>query len=457
MDRGELEDLDRESLVVRAQAAGIRRARILTRPELIDELLRLDPDADAAQLKKSRGFFGRARDLVARVVERGLHLPDAADRIRTIALGTGPSSSVPRTEPQAMPTVTLAEIYAAQGHKQRAVETLRRVLEREPDHAAARALLARLEDVAYVAPQPRLPAEPEIEPEPNDGEEEESDEHETAVESDQALTVETPLVAGGAGTGARAPLQGPSDDNGDYEFSLMPASDREPTRVDPAFAETRELPRVRGGGGGGRSYAFSADDIDVNAKTDVFAVVPPRNAVAAKPAAPPAGAPPPPVVAASEVPDAPEVEECVAIPVPRHEGTEGASGRMFVRWSVSWSTIGALLGARPKGRFVVRAHVVTPAWDGPNAETRDLVVDPDDEQAMLVGLPEPSVVRVAVGWLDGSTFVPIAHSPALEMAQGRGLVVWTNKGSVPVVLDDPRAASIARALAASRVAAQAHA
>jgi tetratricopeptide (TPR) repeat protein len=147
MDRGELEDLDRESLVVRAQAAGIRRARILTRPELIDELLRLDPDADAAQLKKSRGFFGRARDLVARVVERGLHLPDAADRIRTMALGTTiPTTAVPRTEPQAMPTVTLAEIYAAQGHRQRAIETLRRVLDREPDHTAARALLARLED-----------------------------------------------------------------------------------------------------------------------------------------------------------------------------------------------------------------------------------------------------------------------------------------------------------------------
>ena len=452
MDRGELEDLDRESLVVRAQAAGIRRARILTRPELIDELLRLDPNADAAQLKKSRGFFGRARDLVARVVERGLHLPDAADRIRTMALGTVPTSSVPRTEPQAMPTVTLAEIYAAQGHRQRAIDTLRRVLEREPEHTAARTLLARLEDEAYVAPQPRLPAEPELEPEL-----EASEDDETAVADagDEALTVETPVVSPGT---PRVPLQGPSDSNGEYEFSLLPASEREPVVVDPAYAETRELPRA-----GGRSYAFTADDVDAHAKTDVFAVVPPRGAVAAaeraataaSPArqAPPAPAAPP----APPEPEAPEVEECFAIPVAREPGTEGASGRMFVRWSVSWSTIGALLGARPKGRFVVRAHVVTPAWDGPNAETRDLVVDPDDEQVMLVGLPEPSVVRVAVGWLDGSTFVPVAHSPALEVSRGRGLVIWTTKGPVPVVLDDPRAASIARALAASRVAAQAHA
>src|SRR3954468_5840548 len=111
MDRGELEGLDRESLVIRAQAAGIRRARILTRPELIDELLRLDPSSDEAQLRRNRGFFGRARDLVARVVERGLHLPDAAERIRTLTGALDTPYSPPRIEPQAMPTVTLAEIY----------------------------------------------------------------------------------------------------------------------------------------------------------------------------------------------------------------------------------------------------------------------------------------------------------------------------------------------------------
>lgn len=164
MDRAELEALDRESLVARATAAGIRRARILTRPELVDELLRLDPTIDEASLRRSRGFFGRARDLLTRVVERGLHLPDAADRLRA-ALGT-PLPDVPRPEPQAIPTVTLAEIYAAQGHKDRAVETLRRVLEREPDHGAARALLERLESSTYVTPaSPSLPPEKE-EPEP---------------------------------------------------------------------------------------------------------------------------------------------------------------------------------------------------------------------------------------------------------------------------------------------------
>ncbi|MCL2776636.1 MAG: hypothetical protein FWD73_01440 [Polyangiaceae bacterium] len=159
MDRSELDILDRESLVQRAEAAGVQHARILTRPELIDELIRHDKQLDETQLKKSRGFFGIARDLLARVVERGLHLPDAADRL----FGSGPFPPSAHAPPQAVPTLTLAEIYAAQGHKKRAVDTLRGVLDDEPDHIAARTLLGQLEDVRYVAPEPPMPPEPEIE------------------------------------------------------------------------------------------------------------------------------------------------------------------------------------------------------------------------------------------------------------------------------------------------------
>jgi hypothetical protein len=39
MNRIELERLDRDSLIARAEQQGVTRARILTRPELIDELL----------------------------------------------------------------------------------------------------------------------------------------------------------------------------------------------------------------------------------------------------------------------------------------------------------------------------------------------------------------------------------------------------------------------------------
>jgi len=156
MKRADLELLDRDALIHRAEALGVARAGVLTRPELIDEVLtRTAIDDDPASLSRSRGLFGRARDLLARVIERGLHLPDAADRIR-------PRTSSPpsaRRAPAAVPTVTLAEIYAAQGHKERALETLRRVIEQEPEHAVARALLGSLETAEL--PDPPLPPEPD--------------------------------------------------------------------------------------------------------------------------------------------------------------------------------------------------------------------------------------------------------------------------------------------------------
>ncbi len=157
MNRIELEGLDRDALIARAEAAGVTRARILTRPELVDELL-LRSATDQATKQKSRGLFGRARDLLASVVELGLNLPDAAERIRTLGGELPPLR--PRA-PAALPTVTLAEIYAAQGHRDRAIETLDRVLTREPDHAAAKALVAQLRDDSYPIPPPRLPPEEE--------------------------------------------------------------------------------------------------------------------------------------------------------------------------------------------------------------------------------------------------------------------------------------------------------
>jgi hypothetical protein len=157
MNRAELDALDRDALIALAEAAGIKQVRVLTRPEIIDELL-LTATTDAATKQRSRGLFGRARDLLARVVEKGLHLPDAAERIRT--LGTLPERA---PAPAALPTVTLAEIYAAQGHRARAIEILEDVLSREADHAAARALLAQLRDATYPVAPPHLPPEKEEE------------------------------------------------------------------------------------------------------------------------------------------------------------------------------------------------------------------------------------------------------------------------------------------------------
>jgi hypothetical protein len=153
MTRGELEVLDREALIARAEGAGVARARILTRPELVDELL-LRSATDNATKARARGLFGRARDLLASLVERGLNKPDAADRIRAVGRPLpGPSA------PAALPTLTLAEIYVAQGYRERAMDTLERVLSAEPEHAAARALLARLRDASFPVASPKMAPE----------------------------------------------------------------------------------------------------------------------------------------------------------------------------------------------------------------------------------------------------------------------------------------------------------
>ncbi len=154
MDRAELEGLDRDALIARAEAEGVTRARILTRPELVDEVLLRRAAAGDRAAKRARGFFGRARDLLARVIELGLNLPDAADRMR----GSTPPAPARTTTP-ALPTVTLAEIYAAQGHRERAIDTLTHVIEREPEHAAARALLAQLQDASVAVAAPQMPPE----------------------------------------------------------------------------------------------------------------------------------------------------------------------------------------------------------------------------------------------------------------------------------------------------------
>ena len=114
MNRVELEGLDREDLIARAEGAGRHPARDPDAPRARRRAA--PPERDQATKQRSRGLFGRARDLLASVVERGLNLPDAAERIRSVG-GVAPSRP---GAPAALPTVTLAEIYAAQGHRDRA-------------------------------------------------------------------------------------------------------------------------------------------------------------------------------------------------------------------------------------------------------------------------------------------------------------------------------------------------
>src|SRR3954469_14779444 len=134
----ELERMNREQLVLKARVLGVERAELMTRVEMRDEIVRRS-EPDLSQQKRARGFLGVARDLVASVVEAGLNLPDAAKLIR----GEG-SQEHDWKGPPPVATVTLAEIYAAQGHLDRALRMLDEVLAKEPDHDPARALRTRL-------------------------------------------------------------------------------------------------------------------------------------------------------------------------------------------------------------------------------------------------------------------------------------------------------------------------
>src|ERR1700709_2076118 len=134
----ELERLSREPLILKARVLGVERAELMTRVELRDEIVRRS-EPDLVQQKRARGFLGVARDLVASVVEAGLNLPDAGKIIRGNKSREGGGKG-----PPPVATVTLAEIYAAQGHVERALRMLDEVLAKEPDHDPARALRDRL-------------------------------------------------------------------------------------------------------------------------------------------------------------------------------------------------------------------------------------------------------------------------------------------------------------------------
>jgi hypothetical protein len=134
----DLERLSREQLTLKARVLGVERPELMTRVELRDEIVRRSEPDPVAQ-KRARGFLGVARDLVASVVEAGLNLPDAAAIIRGEGTREGDWKG-----PPPVATVTLAEIYAAQGHLDRALRMLDEVLAKEPDHDAARSLRDRL-------------------------------------------------------------------------------------------------------------------------------------------------------------------------------------------------------------------------------------------------------------------------------------------------------------------------
>jgi hypothetical protein len=132
-----LSEIPRHELIAAALELGIERPELLSPEQLREKIRAASADAAAESDMGRVSLFSVARNLIASVVERGLNLPDAARVIRDTV------RSSPRHRPP-LPTVTLAQIYLAQGYTDRAIQTLVQVIEREPNNYTAAQLHQRL-------------------------------------------------------------------------------------------------------------------------------------------------------------------------------------------------------------------------------------------------------------------------------------------------------------------------
>jgi hypothetical protein len=155
--------LSRLELLQLAQSLGVSDADVMTRAELRTAIDKARRPAPIHTDQHPATWVSVARRLLASVVERGLNLPDAASLIR----GDTKLNAPPKAPPP-VATVTLARIYGAQGHFDRAIATLNEVLESDPDHELARDLrdqlaIRRTESLARAANATPIP--PRDEPE----------------------------------------------------------------------------------------------------------------------------------------------------------------------------------------------------------------------------------------------------------------------------------------------------
>ncbi|XXY53479.1 tetratricopeptide repeat protein [Sorangium sp. So ce269] len=449
MERRDLDGLTREELIARAEGLGVPRPRVLTKAELVDEIL-----ARAAQSEperaRLRGFLGRARDLLSRVVERGLHMPETARALR----GEAPPEQWPPPPPPPLPTTTLAEIYASQGHTGRAIAVLDEILARAPHHEEARRLRAQLIEKAQRAPgegeaAQRAGAGGARDAGAADADDEEAAEDEgeddagraegAAPEAAQAAyagaaEVAAPEVAevAGAGAGASATAGG------------EPVKGAAP---EPAGAEVAEAPVAEDAGFHAPSETPSPDAQGRGAEVVTGA---PEAAPAQPPRAPspedaPAQAPP---VAedggagaalsfASIVKDEQQAEMPARYDLDEIVGIAVDPETLYLYWEVRPRTLARARARHPEGELVIRVVAVLPSWERPVVEQRDLAIDALFGDMFVRDIPAGAHLRMCTGWLVGDVFEPFAVG--LEVAAPRALPVSPRSSSVEPAAPEPAA------------------
>jgi hypothetical protein len=347
-DVSQIESVSRSDLIARAEALGVEKADVLTRAELIDEIVKRSV-ADPLERRLARGLLGVARDLVARVVERGLHLPDAAALIR----GLQQVTLTPVTPPIA--TVTLAEIYAGQGHRGRALAVLDEVLEKEPDHGAARALRDKVAGLHEA--DGAMPVEAPSEPPPQ-----------------AEMLAERPLVP-------EEDVQGPLPEGDELHADGPPDANEDEDELEGALDRVRDtLP--------------PEPDVSPTMAPDDFPATTLR-------AAPPDAA----AEATSRLteiapPWVDEVDRLVLLPL---DATSA-----LARWEIRPSALDEARARAGGGVPIVRIVAVTPSWEGPSVEVRDIEIGQPTGDWWVSDLPPGAVLRAAVGWRAVGGFDPLA-------------------------------------------------
>ncbi|WP_434042850.1 MULTISPECIES: tetratricopeptide repeat protein [Sorangium] len=419
MERRELDGLTREELIARAEGLGVPRPRVLTKAELVDEIL-----ARAAQSEperaRLRGFLGRARDLLSRVVERGLHMPETARALR----GEPPPEQWPPPAPTPLPTTTLAEIYASQGHTARAIAVLDEILARAPQHEEARQLRARLIEKAQREQEEGTGAagakdEEETDEEEADEEgadEEEADEDVGAEEiAEAAEEIADAEAAGAEATKGAAPEAADvagAEAPGPVALVEAPAADGhagEPEAVSeaPAVAPVpspRDLPPAEAPA----QASPVAEDSRAGAALSLAAIVQDERA---------------------EMPARYDVDEIVGLAVDPET--------LYLYWEVRPRTLARARVRRSDGQLVIRVVAVLPSWERPVVEQRDLAIDALFGDMFVRDIPAGAHLRMCTGWLAGDVFEPFAVG--LEVAAPRALPVAPRPSPAEPVASGPAA------------------
>lgn len=361
--------MSREQLIAYAERLGIPRPRVLTAPELIDEIIGRATMSDRDRAR-ARGWLGRARDLLAKVVEKGLHIPEAARAFRQ------DEKSWPAPPPP-LPTVTLAEIYAAQGHYERAVGVIDEVLARDPDHREARALRERFVEQIQrsrsrgkvdVPPAPAKKAAEKIE---------KIEKKEKAVDPRPA---------------ARSMPEPAKAESSSETAEVTEATVKSFSETEIVSEETQSLAPETEMVGEGTEEASSEPIEAVEAAPEPISGSIKAAAVAEPSDEQPEEEPP--------LPQRYEVDEVVAIAVdPR---------TIYLYWEVRPTTLAHAQAKDPRGELTIRIASIAASWEGPVVDTRDLHVDALYGDRFVRDIAPGSNVRVSIGWKSAAGFMPLA-------------------------------------------------